>query len=335
MTNKIYFIPVFLIILLNSDIHSQVSFTGYGATGLQFFQRQTVFGPTQEVYFEGKLQTDIKINKDIEAQLDFRGNSEDNQVVLREFSAKFEYWERMKLEIGNLKQPFGTEQMIKDEDFELTDESFIQDQLSDFGYAERSVSLMLYSKYKDEYKDFPFSYYLSFFKNNSLASGLYTRLSYHNNDFIYSVNYSYQSIGGDYPVKAHGFTGDITFSPKRTTVIVEGLYVKNTELVLQQVMLEGDQEIYAGGAKILGARKFKIDGKIVKDLEPVILFGYFVPDFSETEFHTLQVVPGINVYVHNDVRLRFNYSLLLTKNRFNTDYSISNSVGTIEVQVRY
>jgi hypothetical protein len=317
------------------ELFSQVKFTGFGATGIQLFERPISIGVSQEVYFKGKLQAEIKVNKDIEAQLDFRGNSADERVTLREFSAKFEYWERMKIEIGNLKQPFGLEQMVSDEDLELVDESFINQQLSDFGYAVRSVSVMLYSKYKDEYEYFPFSYYFSLFKNNSLTSGLYARLSYHNNDFIYSVNYSFQSIGRDYPIKANAFSGDITFNPENTKISLEAFYVKNTEAVLENVVLNGDENIFAAGVKLLAANTFDIDGKIVKGLEPVFLFGYFSPDIDESEFHTLQFVPGLNLYFHDDVRLRLNYNKLLSKNRFNKKYSSINSLGIVVLQVRF
>jgi hypothetical protein len=335
MKKSIQFLLTIFILIPVYELFSQVEFTGYGATGIQVFERPIAIGASQEVYFEGKLQAEIKVNKDIEAQLDFRGNSTDENVVLREFSAKFEYWERMKIEIGNLKQPFGLEQIVSDEDFELVDESFINQQLSDFGYAERSVSVMLYSKYKEEYKNFPFSYHFSLFKNNSLTSGLYARLSYHNNNFVYSINYSFHSIGGDYPVKANAFSGDITFNPKNTKISLEAFYVKNTEVVLQNIVLNGDDNIYAAGAKLLAANIFDIDGNVVKGLEPVFLLGYFAPDCDEKDFHTLQLVPGLNVYFHDEVRLRLNYNRLLTKNRFNEKYSSLNSIGSLELQVRF
>ena len=335
MKKSVQFLLIIFILIPVFKLFPQVEFTGYGSTGIRLLERPIAIGVSQEVYFNGKLQAEIKVNKDIEAQLDFRGSSDDENVTLREFSAKFEYWERMKIEIGNLKQPFGIEQMVSNEDLELVEESFIHDQVSDFGYAERSVSVIVYSKYKDEYKSFPFSYYFSLFKNNSLTSGVYARLSYHNSDFIYSVNYAFHSIGGDYPIKANAFCGDVTFNPKNIRVSVEVFYVKNTEAVLERIVLNGEENIFAAGAKLLAAKIFNIDGKIIKGLEPVFLFGYFVPDYNEKDFHTLQLVPGLNIYFHDDVRLRLNYNGLLTRNRFNTEYSSLNSLGILELQVRF
>ena len=335
MKKSVQFLLIIFILTPVFKLFSQVEFTGYGSTGIRLFERPIAIGASQEVYFEGKFQAEIKVNKDIEAQLDFRGSSDDENVTLREFSAKFEYWERMKIEVGNIKQPFGLEQMISNEDLELVEESFIHNRVSDFGYAARSVSIMVYSKYKEEYKTFPFSYYFSLFKNNSFTSGLYTRLSYHRNNFIYSLNYAYHSIGGNYPFKANAVCGDITFNPKDIRISIEVFYVKNTEAVLENIVLNGDEKIYAAGSKLLAAKIFDIDGKFVKGLEPVLLFGYFVPDYDEKDFHTLQFVPGFNIYFHDDVRLRLNYSGLMTKNRFNTEYSSLNSLGTVELQVRF
>lgn len=335
MKKSIQYLLIILILIPLFNLSPQVKFTGYGSTGIHLFERPLAIGASQEVYFEGKFQADIKVNKDIEAQLDFRGSSDDESVTLREFSAKFEYWERMKIEIGHLKQPFGIEQTISSEDLELVEESFINERVSDFGYAVRSVSVIVYSKFKDEYKSFPFSYYFSLFKNNSLTSGVYARMSYHKNDFIYSLNYAFHSIGGDYPFKANAFTGDITFNPKDTRITLEGFYVKNTEAVRERIVLNGEEDIFAAGAKFLAAKIFGIEGKYIKGLEPVFLIGYFIPDFNEKDFHTLQFMPGLNIYFHDDVRLRFNYNRLLTKNRFNSEYSSLNSFGVIDLQVRF
>jgi|SRR5690554_3472391 len=329
----------FLLILIITPFFyispQKIGFSGYGSTGINFYERPIAIGASQEVYFEGKFQAELKINKDIEAQLDFRGNSEDESVTLREFSAKFEYWERMKIEVGNLKQPFGYEQTVSSEDLELVDESFFNEQASDFGYAVRYISVMVYSKYKDEYKSFPFSYYVSLFKSNSYSSGAYARLSYHNNDFIYSINYAFHAIGGNYPYNANAFAGDITFKPKNARVTFEAFYMKNTELVSERIVMNGDENIYAAGARLLAANIFETDWKYIKGIEPVFLIGYFVPDFNETDFHTIQYVPGLNIYFDKDVRLRFNYYGLLTKNRFNSDYSTLNSLGIMELQVRF
>jgi hypothetical protein len=329
-----YQVMLFLLFFTHS-IEGQVKFSGYGSTGFRNIERPRQVGFNQEVYFEGKLQADIKINKNLEAQLDFRGNSVDERVTLREFSAKFEYWDQMKIKAGNIRQPFGTEQLINRDEYFFIDRSFIHNKISDYGYAQRAVSIMVYSKYSDKYKEFPFSYYASLFRNNSLTWGGYTRLSFHKNKFIYSVNYTLQSIGGDYPITGHGLSGDVTYETESTTSSFEVFYIKNTERVLQLVTLQGEKNIFAAGTNLLVSHRLGFDSDIVKIVEPIVLLGYFAPDFTEKDLHTLQLVPGMNLYFHKDFRLRFNYSLLLTKNRYVSDYSTINSVGTIELQIRF
>lgn len=328
-------ILLFFILIFCLNINAQVKFSGYGATGFKMYDRPRQIGINQEVYFEGKLQADIKINKNLEAQLDFRGNSVDERVTLREFSAKFEYWDQMKIKVGNLRQPFGTEQLINRDELALVDRSYIHNKLSDYGYAQRAVSVMVYSKYSDKFKDFPFSYYASIFRNNSLTWGGYARFSFHKNDFIYSVNYTLQSIGGNYPITAHGFAGDITYELENSAISLEFFYIENTERILQLIVLQSEKNIYAGGSKLLITHQFKFDSEVIKGIEPTILGGYFTPDISEKDLHALQFVPGMNIYFHKDFRLRFNFSLLLTKNQFSSEYSTFNSTGTLELQIRF
>ena len=150
-----------VLFVYQNNSFAQMKFSGYGSTGYKFWNRNPLIRNNQEVFYEGKLQADYKVNKDIEAQLELRGSSEDNMVRLREFSVKFEYMRRMKFKVGNIKTPFGYEQLINREESVFIERSLIHDNLSEFGYTQRSVSLMVYSKYSDEDPDFPFSYYFA------------------------------------------------------------------------------------------------------------------------------------------------------------------------------
>ena len=104
-----------LIIFTVTAFSKDFSFSGFGSTGYIFYERNIIKGVDQESFYEGKFQVDIKINKHIEAQLDFRGNSFDQDVELREFSVKFKYHDYIKFKFGNLKLPFGYEQLINRE----------------------------------------------------------------------------------------------------------------------------------------------------------------------------------------------------------------------------
>jgi hypothetical protein len=313
----------------------EIKFSGYGATGFSFYNRNQLREYNQEVYYEGKFQADIKINKDIEAQLDFRGSSEDARVILREFSVKFEYLKRMKFKAGNIKRPFGIEQLTNQEDLYTVDRSYIQRTIEDLGYGGRSVSIQAYYNYSKKEKDFPYSYYLSLFKDNSLNNGIAARFSFHTSGIAYSVNYLFQQRGGEVKFTSHGFTSDISYESKNLSGSIEAFYIQDPVEGIRRKLANLDEIVFAGGAKITGVVSFDVDGEVIKVIEPMILAGFYVPELKETKAHTIETLIGANLYFHKDVRLRLNADGLFTKNQFNSKYTTIGSRFVLEIQVRF
>ncbi|MDT8325128.1 MAG: hypothetical protein RRA94_13535, partial [Bacteroidota bacterium] len=101
-----FFLSFALLLPLLHARAQEVEFSGFGATGVRVYDRNPVAEFNQEFYYEGKFQADIRLSKDIEAQLDFRGSSDDREAVLREFSVKFEYFTYARIKIGNVKKPY-------------------------------------------------------------------------------------------------------------------------------------------------------------------------------------------------------------------------------------
>lgn len=324
-----------IIIFFSIYTHAQLEFTGYGSVGYRQFLRDPPNEYHQEVYYEAKLQGELDIKKDIEAQIDLRGYSDDNLVVLREVSVKFEYIKRMKIKVGNIRKDFGVEQVISRENYRLINRSFINDELSNMGYAQRAVSIIFYNTFKDDKdeKDFPYSYYVSAGRDNSQKVGINSRFTLHQNNFSYSAGHQFLYRGGDYKINANGFTADIAYETKRFYSNIEGFYVKNLEEILRKAHFNESYKAYAIGAKLITAYKIDVDGKVIKDIEPVFLGGYFVPVIDEPEQHTLQAVIGVNIYFDKNARLRANGNLLYSKNQFTSDYGMSNSNFAIEMQV--
>ncbi len=325
------FVTSFTVIL-----SQKVEYSGYGATGIRFYDRNILNGVNQETYYQGKIQAEIKYSKELEAQIDLRGNSIDNSIELREFSVKFEFLDKLKIKVGNVKRPFGYEYLINREKLLTIERSLIQDRISEAGFGTRSVSLLLYHKYKKSDKDFPYTYYFSFFKDNSQVTGTATHLRYHLNKAL-SVggNYMFQAYGGETSFSVHGFAFDVGYD--------DGDFVINAEVTDADDPIEGkikklagiDDDVQMFGAKLLGAYKFDIDGKVVKDIEPVLLTGIFYPDTDIQDTHIIQMVVGFNLYFDKKIRARLNGDLRLTKNQFNEDYTTKESRGVFELQVRF
>jgi len=324
-----------LFFLLGTFIFAQenIEFSGYGATGYTIYNRNRLRKYNQEVYYEGKLQADVKINKDIEAQVDLRGSSEDGKVTFREFSAKFEYWKHMKIKVGNIKKPFGLEQLVNKEELISIDRSYIQRTISDLGYGGRSVSLMAYYNFKKKEPEFPFSYFLSIMKDNSQNTGVAGRFSYHNNDFIYSANYMYLNKGGEIVYNSHALSADAGIETDDYQLNLELLYVQDPVEGIRRKQMGVDDKVFSSGAKINSSLTFIVDGDIIKKIEPSLLLGFFTPNTDEMKYHTLEAMGGVNFYFDKDARLRVFGDGLFTKYIYNNEYTTIGSRFIFEVQV--
>lgn len=335
------FLSVFVFLLTAAcftvtEAQEKISFSGYGATGIKIYDRNKLRKYNQETYYEGKLQADIKINKDIDAQVDMRGSSEDGRMILREFSVKFDYFKYMKIKAGNLKKPFGQEQLLNTEDLPTIDRSYIRNVISDFGYGGRSVSLMAYYNYKEKNPEFPFSYYLSFYKDNSLFTGTAARLAYHNSGIAYALNYQLQNKGGEEKITTYGVSADISLENKGYYASLESIYAQDPIESIRRRNYAGiDNKVFTAGLKATVSANYAVGGRVVESVEPVILGGLYIPDSDKDEYRTYEILAGVNVYLDKDVRLRLNGDALFTKNLYDDDYSTIGSKVIAEIQVKF
>jgi len=339
---KIYIVVLISLLVNSSAIFSQeVEFSGWGMSGIKIYDRNVLQGYSQEMFYEGKLQANIEYNDNIEAQLDFRGNSIDNSLEFREFSVKFKFAEKLRWKIGNIKKPFGYEQSINREHLISTDRSYVYNSVANLGFGGRSVSIMAYYNYSNKREDFPYSYYVSLFKDNSLASGLVTRGIYHSGNYSYGLSYMFQNRGGSYSINTHGFATDMLFKKKDYSTSVELFFVQDP--VEGQRILEGNkindtdenESIFATGVKMLTSLEYKTDAEVITKIEPYIMTSYFIPNTDLTKYHMIQGVIGSNFYFTKKVRLRFDGNLIFTKNDLNEDYVTDESLVTLAIQVRF
>ncbi len=336
LSTKIILLILFILIEISSSIAQEVEFKGWGATGFKYFSRNRLNGSNQEVYYEGKLQADIEINKKIEAQLDLRGNSTDRSVNFREFSVKFEFFKYLNFKVGNIKRPFGYQYIeISREDLVTVDRSLLLDRVNEIGYGGRSVSIMGYYKYSDKRPEHPYSYYASIFTNNSQNYGAAGRFGYHFNNNAVALNILYQNQGGEEPISGTGFALDYSYDDKDFNAIVELYYAQDPIEGIIRRLQNKDEVVNVGGAAVTGAYKFDVDGEIVNKLEPVFTAGIFLSDFDNTDNHVLQSIIGLNIYFHKKVLARVNGDLRLTKNEFNDNYTGKESRFILELLVKF
>ncbi len=345
------FIKTVFFLLLSSLLSSakDLSFTGFGSAGLISYDRNIVKGISQESYYNAKFQANIKVNKKIDAQLDFRGNSFDQDVELREFSVKFKYYDYIKIKFGNIKLPFGQEQLINRENLATINRSSSQENISNQGYGGRSVGIQAYYKYSEKRADFPFSYFVNLYKNNSFQTGAVMRAVYHFNKFNIGANYQVIHRGGrvELEFNAHGYGFDAGYEGEAFNFSAGAYLVRNLDLSLQNISYnealktdqisgnERDEQINGASLQLTAAYKYHLDGEIIKYIEPLYLFSAFIPDMDQSESQELQNVAGVNIYFSKKVRLRLQADMRQTKSQYASKYATLGSRGIFELQVRF
>lgn len=337
MKARITFVAVFFLsTFLSSSAFSQdIDFEGYGEVGFRAVDRVRIIEYNQKTYFNGKFQVEFEVTDEIEGQLDFRGESEDELVELREFSAKFKYIDKLDIEVGNLKKPFGGERIVSSDDLISTERSFMSERISEIGYGGRSIGIMGAYEFDDDEPDFPHSYYFFIYKNNNLQTGAAARYTYHFGSFGASANIAYLNIGGEFPITSMGYGTELDYITKDFEMKLEALLVEDPVEAVRRRINEMDEQVYSLGGRFQTSYEWDIDGKVIEEIEPFVLLSYYQPDLDVTDRHTLQMLLGLNLYFDNDVRLRFNGDALFTKNEFSDDYSTRGSQFIVELQIRY
>lgn len=338
-TSSITFIIwiIFVVLIITGHCSAQeISFSGWGSAGYLIHKDNLQNGSNQETYFQGKFLTDIKLNEKIEAYLDLRGNSADNSVTFKEFSAKLRLFEYLKFRIGQTKKPFSYQYLMQREKLITVNRSLLVEKIGELGYGGRSVSIVAYYNYNKAKPDLPISYYLSIYKNNSPYSGIVTRLEYYIDDEIsLGGNFQIQFKGGDDKITTHGLGADIEINTMNSNLVMEFFLVQDPVEGLIRKALGKSANVYIAGGTLTSAHRFHLDSEVIKILEPLIMLSYMIPDINRTDRNTIQVLAGMNVYIHEDVRFRFNADLRLTKNITNKKYSTGESLGIIEFQIRF
>ncbi|MCJ8314853.1 MAG: hypothetical protein HRU38_22105 [Saccharospirillaceae bacterium] len=340
----ILFIPS-LVLAKNADI----SFSGWGETGIKTEEQNTLKGYPSLTYYAAKLQADIKLNKQIDIQIDVKGNSDDNQVDFNEFSFKFDYHDYFKVKVGHLKQPFGYEQQISHANLLTFNRSNTHLAMAKMGYANRSFTIKGYYNYSQKRPDFPYSYALSIFKNNSNNTGLNIKGSRHLNDVIISGYGQYQFKEGRDGLSLHSFGAgsDVTYETTTTSLglalfiledPVAGIQNLEQNFIIETASLDLpylDESVLAATFQTFVAYRFHTNGSVFQSYEPIFLTSVYLPVLDDTKSYEWQVAYGLNSYFTKDVRLRFQVDYIFTQKTTSEESSINGSSVELGLQASF
>jgi len=324
----------FLLIFLTSLLNAlDIKWGGYGNVGYVFYNRNVLNKFNQEAYYEGKLKSEIKFGKKIEGQFDIKGNSVDNSIRIQDMNIKFEVAKYFNLKVGNEKKPFGYEYLTGEEDLLTVNRSYVQENLAELGYGGRAVGIIGYYKYSEKRPEFPYTYYISVFKDNSLFTNIITRFSYHVNDLSFGVNYMFQSKGGEQKITTHAFGGGVLIENDNYTGMIELFLAQDPFESNRRAQMGNDDKAISFGGKILASYNFKMEDEFLIGIEPILLLSYFNPDTDIPGSHVIQIIGGSNFYIHKNVRARVNADIRFTKNQFISDYGLEESRVILALQM--
>jgi hypothetical protein len=296
--------------------HDEVSYDGYVGMRANYEYNDRY----ANLYTLAKIEIELELTEDIEAQIDIRGNSNDSEIKLKEIHALFKRDPDFLIKIGNIKKCFGIEELNSKEDLYTIEESLINDYLSPFGYVGRDPGIQVYREYKD--KGMPYSYYFVTSINQSGILIINNRVSYHNFfgsyclglDGIYRRSLSFAE--NEYPSNSYAISIDLSRKFGSLYTDLEVFFgMDPIETQLNDFYLD-DRDVLFIGSKWLLAYYFDLNN-IIKGIEPLFLCGILSPDTRYLSVNKVELLLGVNIYLDKNVRFALNGDLILTNNKYN------------------
>ena len=290
-------------------------------------------------YFRGKIEFDIELSDEIDLQLDFRGDSRDEQVELRELHVDFVYTDAWRVRVGFLRKRFGQEDLTSRENLPVVERSDVNDFLSDLGYVGRDYGVHFFRRYDDEGP--PVSYLAGLAYNDSRTASAHGHLILHDRadtrrflaGLVFRRSKDIKVEAGVQHVAAANLGVEVERGP--LTVGVEAFGGNDpVETALRGFTGENDRVFFLAGRGV-AYRRIALPGRVVRAAEPVLMLGVLAPDAAHPDAHRIQARGGLNVYFDDDVRLMVEGFGLAARNRFQADRVYSGSTFRVVLQARW
>ena len=311
---------------------NKLELEGYAASGMIYWH-ETVYGMS---YYKGKLEVEQKIDDDLEAVLDFRASSETKEVELKEVFLKIDYSPWIHVKIGHVKKPFTVEETNSKEDLPMIESSLMNRTMEPFGFVVRGDGMTVYRKYKGE--GAPIGYQAGLYYSESrhlYGAARVERFEIGPLDRVGFGGICRRFTGrGEEPVYALSLDAMRAFG--KLNAEIETVYGQDpVENCYRKMEGRTDEAAFIGG-RLLLTYNYPVNRRLFTALEPVALLGFVAPDTDRMEVHKLQCLLGLNIYLHDKVRIRLNGDLLLSNNRLDTSvYARTGTNFMAEVQTRW
>jgi hypothetical protein len=298
-----------------------VSYDGYTSLDASYKHKDDF----PEFYTKAKLEFNFKLTPSLETQIDIRGNSQSSTIQLKEVHASVDLPTNMVLRFGNIKKPLSIEELTSREDLYHIDVSQINEFLAPLGYLGRDPGVQVYKKHENSSKLYYPRAGISYNQSGLLGiNGRITRgffnAGYIGIDAIYQFCTIRSAVLPEYyPV--HSYVMGLDFSKEGQCWYheLEGFYgLDPIETQLNEISGQ-TQSVHFIAAKWLSAYHSKLGSSIIKAVEPLVLCSILCPDIQYVDANRIELLAGINIYLDEEVIIRFNGDLILTTNKYNTE----------------
>lgn len=311
---KLKFFATGILFLLNTlPLYGQAKTTisGWLRTGTEYAYNNRF----RENFYRAKVQFNVKVDKNLEAQIDIRGESETHEMELREAFFTVDLGKAKGLDFGQNKKQFGLEFQKSKEKLLTAERTLLYRYLEPFGFVGRDVNLHYYRKARAGVRHSGFAFGLGYSEDHNItAVGHTTRLKALGS-FALGASGLVQLdkiAGGSQTVWALG--GEILRDTEKHHVELEAMFGQDPFASEFEKSFGDGQNVYFGGGKILYGHYFS-----KSRLEPVVVSSLLVPDLETVDLNTIQLLVGLNYYANSALRIGLNSDLLLTTSAQNQD----------------
>lgn len=303
-----------LLILLTGHAHeaksqAKTSISGWVRVGTDYVYNDRF----RESFYQAKVQFNVKVKGDLEAQIDVRGESDTHTMELREAIITADLGKAKGLDFGQGKKRFGLEFQKSKENLLTVERTLIYRRLEPFGFVGRDLNFRYYRNARPGDRRTGISFNLGYSEDhNTTLIGHWTRLRTLGS-FALGASGLVQLDkidGGSQTV--WGFGAELIRDANAHHVEIETV-VGQDPFQSEFEKLFGGENVYFFGGKFLYGHRFKISGRLIKAFEPVIVGSVWTPNIDVFELNTYELLAGINFYLAPELRVGLNGDLLLTR----------------------
>ncbi|MGH7599413.1 MAG: hypothetical protein ACREOI_23920 [bacterium] len=267
----------------------------------------------RESFYQAKVQFNVKVSGDLEAQIDVRGESDTHTMELREAILSADLGKAKGLDFGHGKKRFGLEFQKSKEHLLTAERTLIYRRLEPFGFVGRDVNFRYYRNARPADRRTGISFNLGYSEDhNTTLIGHWTRLRTLGS-FALGASGLLQLDkidGGSQTV--WGFGAELLRDADAHHVEIETIIGQDPFQSEFEKRL-GGENVYFFGGKFLYGHRFKTSRRLLKAFEPVIVGSVWTPNIDAFELNTLELLAGMNFYLAPELRIALNGDLLLTR----------------------